>query len=93
MSEDENVTRLREAIEKYGTPEYDNRVTLNLDDIGRIAYRAGLGPYVVTDAMVDAVGDEIWGSQWPGLRTAKWYPDQIRAALEAAERVRREETE
>ena len=34
--------RLQEAIEKYGTPELDNRVTINLDDIPRIAYRAGL---------------------------------------------------
>lgn len=36
------IDRLREAIEKYGAPEYENRVTINLDDIPRIASRAGI---------------------------------------------------
>ena len=48
--------RLQEAIEKYGTPELDNRVTINLDDIPRIAYRAGLDAVqpLPTDAEIEA---------------------------------------
>ena len=48
--------RLREAIEKYGTPLADNRVVLNLDDVPRIAYRAGLDAVqpLPTDAEIEA---------------------------------------
>ena len=48
--------RLQEAIEKYGTPLSDNRVVVNLDDVPRIAYRAGLDAAqpVPTDAEIEA---------------------------------------
>ena len=48
--------RLQEAIEKYGTPLSDNRVVVNLDDVPRIAYRAGLDAVqpLPTDAEIEA---------------------------------------
>ena len=47
--------RLQEAIEKYGTPLSDNRVVVNLDDVPRIAYRAGID--AVQPAPTDA---DVW---------------------------------
>ena len=54
--------RLREAIEKYGTPLADNRVVLNLDDVPRIAYRAGIEAAIAvqpvpTDAEIEQAID------------------------------------
>ena len=48
--------RLQEAVEKYGSPLSDHRVVVNLDDVPRIAYRAGLDAAqpVPTDAEIEA---------------------------------------
>ena len=56
--------RLREAIEKYGTPLADNRVVLNLDDVPRIAYRAAIEAAlavqpVPTDAEIEQAIDRL----------------------------------
>ena len=53
--------RLQEAIEKYGTPLSDNRVVVNLDDVPRIAYRAGLDAVqpAPTDAEIEKAIDRL----------------------------------
>jgi hypothetical protein len=90
------VDRLREAIEKYGTPEPDNRVTISLDDIERIAFRAGIGelkpePYVVTDAMeADALAALFQRESRDVAIGYYTVRSRMRAALEAAERARRQ---
>ena len=63
--------RLQEAIEKYGTPLSDNRVTINLDDIPRIAYRAGIEAAIAvqpvpTDAEIERAIDRL------ELATIEW---------------------
>ena len=56
--------RLQEAIEKYGTPLSDNRVVVNLDDVPRIAYRAGLDAVqpAPTDAEIEAAIEDLWAA-------------------------------
>ena len=60
--------RLQEAIEKYGTPLSDNRVVVNLDDVPRIAYRAGLDAVqpAPTDAEIERAIDRL------ELATIEW---------------------
>lgn len=55
------IDRLREAIEKYGAPEYENRVTINLDDIPRIASRAGISEEGPVQKSVFLVAESSYG--------------------------------